>query len=64
MADTAPQIVQGSSKEAVAYALLLAIALKEGKISYGGSTPYVMAEEGWVFETYRKCLIAAGGGRT
>ncbi|MGC2463235.1 MAG: hypothetical protein WA446_20045 [Steroidobacteraceae bacterium] len=56
----ADQIVSGDSKEAVAYALLLGIAQKEGKTNYIGNAQaavaVLQADEQWVLDTYRKCL--------
>ena len=54
----ADQIVSGDSIQAVAYALLLGIANKEGKTDYIQGVPVVNAGEAWVLDTYKKCLQA------
>lgn len=55
-------LVHGDSKEAVAYALLMGIAHKEGKVYTCAGTAVATADAKWVLETYAKCLRVASGG--
>lgn len=48
--------IQGDSPEAVAYALLLGIALSENKTAVGGVIP--SADKKWLLRTYAHCLEA------
>jgi hypothetical protein len=57
----ADQIVSGDSKEAVAYALLLGIAQKEGKFYTIAGAAVPSADEEWILRTYIKCLNAVSG---
>lgn len=58
-------MVQGDSKEAVAYALLLGLPTAQGKIKYIGNSTIgqnvVTADEDWVLNTYAKCLRIVSG---
>ena len=46
-------VVSGDSPQAVAFALLCAIAFKEEKASTYGS---IHADKEWILSTYRECL--------
>ncbi|HUC61658.1 MAG TPA: hypothetical protein VMF53_06860 [Alphaproteobacteria bacterium] len=54
-------IVNGSSKEAVAYALMLGIAHHAKKTDLVGGFPVVNADEQWVLGTFQKCLAVVSG---
>ena len=54
-------MVCGDTREAVAYALLIGIAEKEGKVDYASLTPVVKADADWVLEMYRRCWRATKG---
>lgn len=54
-------MVNGDSKEAVAYALLIGIAQNEGKAYSTMGTTVASADAKWVFETYAKCLRVVMG---
>jgi hypothetical protein len=47
--------IQGDSAEAIAYALLLGIATKEGKAVVAG---IINEDKQWLFSTYQECLRA------
>jgi hypothetical protein len=55
------QIVTGATPEAVAYALLIGIATKEGKVDYGAGFPVAKADAQWILDTYKRCLQAVTG---
>lgn len=60
MADGTAPMVTGSSKHAVAYAMMIGIAHNDGKIYYCGSTPVVNADAKYVTDLYQQCLRAVG----
>lgn len=60
MADNS-HLVNGDSREAVAYALFLGIAGHEKKSIYYHGAPTVQADADWVLEMYSRCLKAVSG---
>jgi hypothetical protein len=54
----ADQLIHGDSKEAIAYALLVGIAQKQGKLHGASGAAIVSADEQWVLDTYKKCRQA------
>lgn len=54
-------IVSGDSKEALAYALLFAIASEQGKIKIQGGMPTISADLDWIKKNFPMCYRLAGG---
>ncbi len=54
-------IPKGESTEAVAFNLLICIAGSEEKIGYWSDHVFIRADKKWILDTYRECLLAAGG---
>lgn len=57
----AESMVTGDSKEAVAYALLMGIALNEYKVGSFEGSLFVKADRNWVLTNYHACLRVVTG---